>query len=210
MRSAVVSRLAVLAAAVGFVLGCSSDNSGSAGSGGKSGGSAGSGGDGNVSTGGGGGGSSGSGGTSGADAPGGTGGMIDNATLTWKAATLTDFTSYPDPGSAECIQFSGCMYEGMFAAFGDEVKSQQWVMDHNIASVHQKDFNMYVGRTLRLRKDDKMIDVVVYDECSDSDCNGCCTRNAMPSGFLIDIEKYTFMRFGVPDGQIEWACLDCP
>ena len=214
MRSTVASRLAVLAAAACFLLACSSSNqnSGSPGSGGASGGGSG------GKSGGASGGAPGSGGTvgNGADAASGTGGtgtggmMIDNASLTWKAATLTDFTSYPDPGSAECIQFSGCKYEGMFAAFGDEVKSQQWVMDHNIASVHEKDFNTYVGRTLRLRKDDKTIDVVVYDECSDSDCSGCCTRNAMPSGFLIDIEKYTFMRFGVPDGQIEWACLDCP
>ncbi|WP_437547167.1 hypothetical protein WME97_44490 [Sorangium sp. So ce367] len=46
--------------------------------------------------------------------------------------------------------------------------------------------------------------------CSDSDCSGCCTRNAQPSGYLIDIEKYTAQRFGVSaSGQVEWRCLDC-
>jgi hypothetical protein len=152
------------------------------------------------------GGSGGSGGSGGADPDAG-------AALTWRPAEMTNFTSYPDPGSAECIQFSGCKYEGMFAAFGSEVKSMQWVMDHNIAAVHEKDFDNYVGKTLRLRQDGKMIDVVVYDECADTDCNGCCTRNAdRNGGFLIDIEIFTFMRFGVPEGPIEWACLDadCP
>ena len=194
MRFSAVS-VAVLAVASSLLVACSSNSGGSAGTGGTSGG-----------------GSGGAGGTA-MDAGPGTGGfMVDPTKLTWRAATLTDFTSYPDPGSDECIKFSGCMYEGMFAAFGRQVKTKEWVMQHNIAAVHEKDFNAYVGKTLRLRKDDKMIDVVVYDECNDADCNGCCTRNAMPSGFLIDIEIFTFMRFGVPDGQIEWACLDpdCP
>jgi hypothetical protein len=57
---------------------------------------------------------------------------------------------------------------------------------------------------------DKEIDVKVYDECADSDCSGCCTRNARPSGYLIDVEKYTAQRFGVEaDGEVEWRCLDC-
>ena len=54
-----------------------------------------------------------------------------------------------------------------------------------------------------------MIDVKVYDECSDSDCDGCCTQNARPTGFLIDIEKYTMQRFGTGDGIVDWMCLDC-
>jgi len=134
----------------------------------------------------------------------------DNASLMWSGATLTDFESYPAPGSDECVKYMGCQYQGMFAGYPDQVKSEQWVMEHNIASVHEKDFYKYVGRTLRVRKDGQTIDAVVYDECSDADCNGCCTRNAMPSGFLIDLEKYTFQRLGVTDGQAEWACLDCP
>src|SRR5712672_184546 len=184
-------RLTALTAASCLLLACASDNNNVAGTGGNPG--SGSGGSASGS-----GGKSGSGGATGTDA----GFDVDNASLTWRQATLTDFTSYPDPGSVECIQFSGCKYEGMFAAFGREVKTEQWVMEHNIASVHEKDFQTYVGNTLRLRKDTNTIDVVVYDECVASDCSGCCTRNAMPSGFLIDIEKYTFMRFGEPDGPI--------
>jgi hypothetical protein len=126
----------------------------------------------------------------------------------WQAASLTNFTSYPDPGSDECVKYNGCMWAGQFAAV-DGKQTEAWVMSHNIAAVHSKDFNLYKLKTLRLRKDGKEIDVTVYDECSDSDCSGCCTQNAKPSGFLIDIERYTAERFGVSDGQVEWACLDC-
>jgi hypothetical protein len=194
MRHLVGLRLAAIAAGCCLAFACSSGSSSSSGG-----------------SGGAGSGGAGSGGTPGADA--GSDRYIDPATLTWRQAEMTNFTSYPDPGSAECIQFSGCKYEGMFAAFGNEVKSPQWVMDHNIAAVHEKDFDAYVLKTLRLRQGDKMIDVVVYDECADADCDGCCTRNANRNGgFLIDIEIATYMRLGVPEGPIEWACLDkdCP
>lgn len=136
----------------------------------------------------------------------GTGG--DPPGLVWHKASLTEFESYPDPGSEECIEFNGCAYVGEFA-FVDGKKSESWVQSHNIAAVHSKDGNQYKLKTLRLKKNGKQIDVVVYDECSDSDCSGCCTANAQPSNFLIDIEKYTAQRFGGADGQVDWACLDC-
>ena len=193
------------------------------GSGGSSGGgSGGSTGSGSGGSSGGSGGHPGSGGSSVDAAPdtgGGTGGKVagsggasgsggSSGTLTWRQASLTTFESYPDPNSEECIDFSGCDYVGQFAALPG-VQSEAWVMGHNIAAVHSKDFGSLRLKTIRLRKGAKMIDAVVYDECSDSDCEGCCTQNAMPSGFLIDLEKYTFARFGVADEQVEWACVDC-
>ncbi len=135
-------------------------------------------------------------------------GSGDPPGLVWHKASLTEFESYPDPGSEECIEYNGCAYVGEFA-FVDGKKSESWVQLHNIAAVHSKDGNQYKLKTLRLKKNGKQIDVVVYDECSDSDCSGCCTQNAQPSGFLIDIEKYTAQRFGGADGQVDWACLDC-
>ena len=83
-------------------------------------------------------------------------------------------------------------------------------MQHNISAVHSNDADAYALKTLRLRSDDRRIDVTVYDMCSDSDCSGCCTRNSQETGFLIDIESYTAERFGVYDGIVEFACLDCP
>jgi hypothetical protein len=82
-------------------------------------------------------------------------------------------------------------------------------MSHNIAAVHSDDADAYALRTLRLRDGGSSIEVTVYDMCSDADCDGCCTRNASETGFLIDLESYTAERFGLGDGVVEWACLDC-
>ncbi len=128
--------------------------------------------------------------------------------LVWHKASLTNFESYPDPGSEECIEYSGCDYVGEFA-FVSSKQPESWVKAHNIAAVHSKDSGKYKLKTLRLQKNGKQIDVTVYDECADSDCSGCCTANAQPSGFLIDLEKYTAQRFGGADGQVDWTCLDC-
>jgi hypothetical protein len=128
--------------------------------------------------------------------------------LVFKQANLTNFTSYPEPGSDECDNFNGCQWEGRFA-FVDGKQTENWVMMHNIVAVHSKDADTYALKTLRLRQDGNEIDVTVYDECSDNDCSGCCTQNSQETGFLIDIEKYTMQRFGSGDGIVEFACLDC-
>jgi hypothetical protein len=126
----------------------------------------------------------------------------------WRTANLTNFTSYPDPGSEECIKYSGCEWAGQFAAVSGKMP-ESWVAANNIAAVHSKDFAKYKLKTLRLRQGTKTIDVKVYDECADSDCSGCCTANSKSTGFLIDIESYTAARFGTGDGIVEWVCLDC-
>ena len=82
-------------------------------------------------------------------------------------------------------------------------------MSRNIAAVHSRDANEFQLKTLRIKQGTRQIDVKVYDMCADSDCNGCCTQNANPTGFLIDIEKYTMQRFGSGDGIVDWTCLDC-
>jgi hypothetical protein len=151
----------------------------------------------------------GTGGSTGTGGSSGTGGST-GTTLTWHKANLTNFTSYPDPGSEECIAFNGCMWAGQFA-FVSGTQSLSWVMAHNIAAVHEKDASKYALKTLRLKQGTHQIDVKVYDECADSDCSGCCTENATQNNlnFLIDIEKYTMQRFGTGDGIVDWACLDC-
>lgn len=134
---------------------------------------------------------------------------IPKPALVWKKADLTNYESYPDPGSEECLEYNGCEWAGMFAALEDK-QTEEWVKANNIIAVHEKDFKKYKLKTLRLKKGTSEIDVKVYDMCSDSDCNGCCTKNSKGTGFLIDIEKYTKKRFNnVSDGVIEWACVDC-
>lgn len=182
--------------------GCSGSGSGGSGSGG-SGSGGGSSGKGGAS------GASGKGGASGAGAAGKGGAGGDPPGVVWNKASLTEFESYPDPGSEECVKYNGCTWAGQFAGV-DGKQPESWVKAHNIAAVHSKDFAKYKLKTLRLRKDGHEIDVTVYDECADSDCSGCCTQNAKPSGNLIDLEKYTAQRFGVAaEGQVEWRCLDC-
>ena len=115
----------------------------------------------------------------------------------------------PEPDSEECIEYNGCTWAGYFAGIEDQM-TEEWVSQHNIIAVHEKDWNQYKLKTFRLRMNGSTIDAVVYDMCSDSDCDGCCTENAGEIGFLIDIEKYTRERFdGNGDGVVEWTCLDC-
>lgn len=125
--------------------------------------------------------------------------------LVWRTANKTNYESYPDPGSEECIEFNGCTWEGLFAACNDKMP-EQWVSEHNIVAAFP-DFEELELHDLCLRKGDKTIVVTVLDTCGDVDCDGCCTQNKGSADELIDLEKYTNERWGVPDGEIEWADL---
>ncbi len=87
--------------------------------------------------------------------------------------------------------------------------SKSWVASHNICAVHSKDFPTLKLRTLRVTQGTRSIDCQVLDECADSDCSGCCTKNAGKNGYLIDMEEATSKRFGVGSGTVTWTCLDC-
>lgn len=129
----------------------------------------------------------------------------------WNKAYLTWYTSWPEPGSEECEDYNGCTWAGWFAGLDDQ-QTEEWVSEHNIIAIHEKDWNQYKLKTFRIRQGNRTIDAVVYDMCSDSDCDGCCTENAGDLGFLIDIESYSCKRFttnGDCDGVVEWTCLDC-
>ena len=131
------------------------------------------------------------------------------ADTVWHQANLTWYTSWPEPDSEECIEYNGCTWAGYFAGVEGQM-TEEWVSQHNIIAVHEKDWKQYKLKTFRLRMNGSTIDAVVYDMCSDSDCDGCCTENAGDIGFLIDIEKYTRERFdGNGDGVVEWTCLNC-
>jgi hypothetical protein len=131
--------------------------------------------------------------------------VCNNPSLVWKSANKTNYTSYPDPGSEECVKYNGCTWAGQFAAC-DGKKSEDWVASHNIVSAFP-DFTALKLHDLCLRKGTKSIVVTVLDTCADSDCSGCCTENKGSADQLIDIESYTDARWGVSDGPIEWADL---
>lgn len=134
------------------------------------------------------------------------------ADTVWNKANLTWYISWPDPGSEECVVYNGCEWAGYFAGLPDQ-QTEEWVSEHNIISIHEKDWGKYKLKTFRLRQNGRTIDATVYDKCADSDCEGCCTQNAGELGFLIDIESYTCERLSGTkdgcDGVVEWTCLDC-
>ncbi len=134
------------------------------------------------------------------------------ADTVWNKANLTWYISWPDPGSEECVVYNGCEWAGYFAGLPDQ-QTEEWVSEHNIISIHEKDWGKYKLKTFRLRQNGRTIDATVYDKCADSDCEGCCTQNAGELEFLIDIESYTCERLSGTkdgcDGVIEWTCLDC-
>lgn len=121
----------------------------------------------------------------------------------WQSAALTNYESYPDPGSTECVKYNGCKWAGQFYGVQGK-KSKDWVARRNIAAVHQKHWRKFGGRHLRLRQGGREIVVQVLDLCSDSDCAGCCSRNLGGDGFLIDIERHTMQRFGSGSGVVEF------
>lgn len=122
---------------------------------------------------------------------------------TWYRSALTNYESYPEPGSEECTVFNGCTWAGQFFGLPDR-KSESWVRANNIVSVHKKDWSWLGMKTLNMRQGNKRITVKVYDQCDDADCDGCCSQNLGGDGFLIDIEKYTMQRFGSGSGTVEF------
>lgn len=128
----------------------------------------------------------------------------DDPRLVWHGANKTNYESYPDPGSPECVEFNGCTWAGQFAAC-ENTMPERWVMAHDIVAVFPLgDLAMH---RLCLRSGDTTLVVTVLDTCADRDCDGCCTENLGDAEALIDVEKYTNERFGVEDGPIEWADL---
>ena len=99
------------------------------------------------------------------------------ADTVWNKANLTWYISWPDPGSEECVVYNGCEWAGYFAGLPDQ-QTEEWVSEHNIISIHEKDWGKYKLKTFRLRQNGRTIDATVYDKCADSDCEGCCTQNA--------------------------------
>jgi hypothetical protein len=96
------------------------------------------------------------------------------------------------------------MWAGWFAHC-QEQQSEEWVESHNIAAMFPD--TGYERHDVCLRSGDSSMIVTVYDTCGDSDCDGCCTENKGNADALIDLESFTNARWGLPDGDLEWADL---
>jgi hypothetical protein len=117
----------------------------------------------------------------------------------WYKAHLTWYQSYPEGGSEECLKYNGCEYAGIFSYISTQ-QSEEWVQENNIIAVHSEHGKWLMLDELSLRVDttnaENEIIGKVYDICADSDCGGCCTRNASEFGYLIDLEINTLRRLG--------------
>lgn len=126
----------------------------------------------------------------------------------WYTAGLTYYTSYPDPGSEECIKYNGCKWAGYFYGL-DEQMPIEWVMNNNIVAVHLKDWDWLGNHKLRIRQGSREIMATVYDACSDADTpNNNCTANMGKNNHLLDLEEFTMQRFGSHSGDVEFQICD--
>lgn len=165
-------------------------------------------------------------GSSGVSAAGSTG-TVSAGSGSWQKATATYYTSYPEcchnksVDQSECEDYSGCKYEGMFAAFPDK-KPKEWVESNDIVAFYQSpnDRNRkewgskWKNKKINIRnpKNGKVMTVTIVDTCDDGDCSGCCSKNANKNGgTLVDLESNTAKRFygGKPEGlaSIEWQAV---
>ncbi len=124
--------------------------------------------------------------------------------LVWRTGQKTTYTSYPDPGSEECVAYNGCTWAGQFAHCSGK-RPESWVASRDIAAVFPD--TGLARHDLCLRSGDRLMVVTAIDTCGDSDCDGCCTRNKGQADALVDLESHTDARWGLPDGAIEWADL---
>ena len=96
------------------------------------------------------------------------------------------------------------MWAGWFAHC-DEQQSEAWVAAHAIAAMFPD--TGYELHDICIRSGERTMIVTVYDTCGDDDCDGWCTRNKGEADALIDLESFTNARWGLPDGDLEWADL---
>jgi hypothetical protein len=128
-------------------------------------------------------------------------------------ASLTHYISYapccpenenydPTWPTAECELYSACRYAGLFWAL-DGVQSVEFVQSHSLvaffdrsdASNSQFDAN-YANKNVTLVLGDTIVfQAEIVDACGDSDCGGCCSANSAETGYLVDLEYYTALRF---------------
>jgi len=138
----------------------------------------------------------------------------------WTAASWTWYVSYaaccqgnpnydPNANTEECGSYSACDYPGAFA-YASQQKSLEWVKSHDIVAFFSSfgDNAHYGNRNIRIKAKGTVIETEVLDTCGDHDCGDCCTGNAQPSGYLVDMEYWTVKRhfgeLGAAQGQICW------
>jgi hypothetical protein len=104
--------------------------------------------------------------------------------------------------------YSACSYTGQFAYIG--YKSPDYVKNNSLISFFSTfgDNASFGGKTIQISAGGKTITALIADTCGDSDCGGCCTKNAGSSGYLVDMEINTVIKHfgstGAVGGTVCW------
>jgi len=132
--------------------------------------------------------------------------------------TCTNEASYdsengPCEQCRECFLYSACDYAGQFAYTDDKTREEVQQATNIVAFWNSGYAGVYGSPDkIQLRVLDSNgvqigqdVSMDVLDTCGDSDCDGCCSSNAAPSGNLVDMEMNTFNNvFGTYDLSSLW------
>ncbi len=127
--------------------------------------------------------------------------------LVWRQANLTYFTSYPEPGSEECVKYNGCTWAGKFAFLAGK-QPESWVMANNIAAVHSKDAGAYKLKTLRVRQGTRR-STSRSTTCARTPTATAVARRTAVRPASSSTSRATPPTASANGGVVEWACLDC-
>jgi len=140
----------------------------------------------------------------------------------WLPASGTLYSSWPQPGSRECIVYDGCKWAGMFSSLyagygkGNCVKGAKYLSGGNgtkkacrftpktvkamrMGSTSGKDFKRLKGKTLEVmiegNPNNKTTKITIRDSCSDTDCpsDNCNGKYAGCCSKHSDNYKYTLL-----------------
>uniref|UniRef100_A0A7S2P1C9 Barwin domain-containing protein n=1 Tax=Zooxanthella nutricula TaxID=1333877 RepID=A0A7S2P1C9_9DINO len=119
----------------------------------------------------------------------------------------------PAAGTGECDYYNACQWSGYFA-YKNGQQSFDWVKSNNLVAFYTVNGNNgdFASKRIRVQAAGKTIEAQIVDTCGDSDCNGCCSRNANKGGGnLVDMEYWTVMNnFGSTDvayGDVCWQLV---
>lgn len=108
------------------------------------------------------------------------------ACSSWKTGTMTGYDNLDgsdDPHHGSKAEYSGVTTDFLSHVPVVSIHMRSWPSD----KYHNYDIKLKSGKTFRVQS---------WDQCSDNDCGGCCTKNAK-GGYLLDVERRTLEKIGI-------------
>lgn len=151
-------------------------------------------------------------------------GAQETGTGEFKSAMATWYQSYPpcckkspnydkNADKSECSDYNGCTWMGQFLGVDktvpyEDVKARNIISFYDLANQKGSGESWWKsnvkGKKVELRNPatGKTLIAEALDSCFDSDCNGCCSKQAKKGGgYLIDLEINTAQR--LYDGKVQ-------